>query len=640
MNKKRQNDLLKILEHALHEVSEGKEVSTEYAKILFPPERREYELTYYSKIPKQSVISETFAAPIQLDRTFGTDKNGWINKIIFGDNLQILKTLVMNKQEGLLKNEDGTDGIKLIYIDPPFATKQDFSTRDEKAYADKLKGAEFLEWIRKRLILIRELLSDDGSVFVHLDWHKSHYIKILLDEIFGEGNFVNEIVWSYKDVGGGRNNPFYKRKHDVIFWYSKTKNYKVNKIARAPLSESTLNRFSTLFDSEGKITYKKFKEQRPNEFATRKKQGRVPDDLNEIFLSKDHGRQLEDVWFDINPLRKRATGNKTQETQVYPTQKPEQLLERIIDTVTTEGDIVLDCFGGSGTTAAVSEKMNRKWITCDVGKLSVYTIQKRILEIENYRTFAVYNAGHYDETKLNNFEKEDWKRFALSLYDAEMYPERVKGFQFDGIKNGSFVKVYSPYEFSDGAKITEKTLEDVYYRLGHSLGREVFIIAPQGKFGLAVDEYDNYGNWDTLFTLLRVPYSMFQKFTENFTPIKQADDADSVNDAIDSVGFDFMRSPKVDFSLKKNRLIINSFESFSRLKGKYSTNGFEAFSMVLIDYEYNNYAFNVEDVYYGHDFDKNKSVELPKISGKGNIMLIFVDKFGNEFSTIYALGNK
>lgn len=146
MDLNRQKQLLEIIAIAQQTVSSGEELSTEYARILFPPERKEYELTYYGKESAQTIISQTFAVPIQLDRTFGeVDSQNWLNKIIFGDNLQVLKTLLEMKKRGDLKNQDGTDGIRLIYIDPPFATKQDFSNKDQKAYADKLKGAEFLE---------------------------------------------------------------------------------------------------------------------------------------------------------------------------------------------------------------------------------------------------------------------------------------------------------------------------------------------------------------------------------------------------------------------------------------------------------------------------------------------------------------
>lgn len=178
MNEERKMQLLRVLEEARNVVNNGQEISTEFARVLFPPERREYELTYYGKETKEQIIAQTYAAPLQEDRRFaGATTSEWTNMLIFGDNLQVLKSLIEMKRAGKLKNADGTEGVRLIYIDPPFASKQDF-TNDEKAYSDKMKGAEFLEWLRKRLILLKEIMSVDGSIFVHLDWHKSHYMKL------------------------------------------------------------------------------------------------------------------------------------------------------------------------------------------------------------------------------------------------------------------------------------------------------------------------------------------------------------------------------------------------------------------------------------------------------------------------------
>lgn len=217
MNEERKMQLLRVLEEARNVVNNGQEISTEFARVLFPPERREYELTYYGKETKEQIIAQTYAAPLQEDRRFaGATTSEWTNMLIFGDNLQVLKSLIEMKRAGKLKNADGTEGVRLIYIDPPFASKQDF-TNDEKAYSDKMKGAEFLEWLRKRLILLKEIMSVDGSIFVHLDWHKSHYMKVLMDEIFGEGNFINEIVWHYGTYVG--NTKIIFQESMIQYWF-------------------------------------------------------------------------------------------------------------------------------------------------------------------------------------------------------------------------------------------------------------------------------------------------------------------------------------------------------------------------------------------------------------------------------------
>lgn len=605
MDNNRQKELLELLAQAQEEVMNGNEVSTEFARILFPPARKEYELTYYGKEGEQSIISQTFAVPLQENRRFGeSTESDWLNKIIFGDNLQVLKTLVEMRHRGELKNADGTDGVRLVYIDPPFATKQDFSNKDSKAYSDKLAGAEFLEWLRKRLILLREVLADDGSIYVHLDWHKAHYVKVLMDEIFGEGNFCNEIVWYYRrwNIAG----KYFARNHDTIFWYTKNKGNHVFNQMYIPKSEKS--------SAQGKAWKSVIGEDG--------KRRSIQTD------EKTKGVPMPDTWeiSMINPVAKERIG--------YPTQKPEKLLERIIKSSSNNGDLILDCFGGSGTTAAVAEKLGRRWITVDAGKLSIYTIQKRILGNESHKPFAVYDAGLYDNEKLNDFDSTQWKQFAMALYNVQPSYQSIKGLSFDGMKDGSLVKVYSLNELNGmGAKISEDTLEQIYSRLGSAAPNEIFIIAPQGKFTFAVDEYDNDGEWNTIFNILRVPYSMYQKFTENFKGTLQADDTDSVNAVVDAYGFDFMRKPKVDFEIIGEILRVNSFESFSRLKGKENISGFEAFSMLLVDLTYDNKAFNVDKVYYHKDFDENQSIIFDESQIDGQAMFIFVDKFGNEFVT-------
>ena len=611
MDNNRQKELLELLAQAQEEVMNGNEVSTEFARVLFPPARKEYELTYYGKESEQAIISQTFAVPLQENRRFGdATEDDWLNKIIFGDNLQVLKTLVEMKHRGELKNADGTDGIRLVYIDPPFATKQDFSNKDAKAYSDKLAGAEFLEWLRKRLILLREVLSDDGSIYVHLDWHKAHYIKILMDEILGEGNFKNEIIWHY-DIGTAPKKDF-KRKHDSILRYTKTNNYIYNTVTIPP---KNLKRYDKT-DEDGRI------------YMVRGDSGKR--------VYADEGQPEDDVWtfYKSDELRSLNSMSNERRSIKYPTQKPEKLIERIVKASSNEGDLVLDCFGGSGTTAAVAEKLGRRWITVDAGKLSIYTIQKRIIGIESYKPFAVYDAGLYDNEKLNSFDSTQWKQFAMALYNVQPCYQVIKGLSFDGMKDGSLVKVYSPNELNElKAKISEDTLEQIYSRLGSASPSEIFIIAPQGKFTFAVDEYDNDGEWNTIFNILRVPYSMYQKFTENFKGTLQADDTDSVNAVVDAYGFDFMRKPKVDFEIIGEKLKVNSFESFSRLKGKENISGFEAFSMLLVDLTYDNKAFNVDRVYFHKDFDENQSIIFDESQIDGQAMFIFVDKFGNEFVT-------
>ena len=206
----------------------GKEIPEAFKYDLFPTKQKEYELVYAGKARKEYVLADTEEAkpvPLQIEKVFNGKKypiysKDWHNLLVFGDNLQILKTFNGNKDQ-LVKNKI-RGKVKLIYIDPPFATKQDFAgKKEQKAYSDRIKGAEFVEFLRRRLILMNDILAPNGSIFVHLDWKKGHYIKCILDEIFGENNFRNEIAVS-RIKKSDKNAQRFNFATDSIFWYSKT----------------------------------------------------------------------------------------------------------------------------------------------------------------------------------------------------------------------------------------------------------------------------------------------------------------------------------------------------------------------------------------------------------------------------------
>ena len=314
MNDERKDLLKRILDEASSSVKNGQEIPTDFALILFPPERREYELTYWGKESKEQIIAETYAAPLQEDRRFGNcDSSVWTNMIIFGDNLQVLKSLLEMRKIGKLKNADGTDGVRLIYIDPPFASKQDFNN-DEKAYSDKMKGAEFLEWLRKRLVMMREVLSSDGSIFVHLDWHKAHYIKVLMDEVFGEGNFQNEIIWHYGTYVGNTKHNF-PRKHDTILVYGKNMNQRVFFPQRdgCPEKDANFKRWENYFNDNNEITGANYPkdDSKFDGYVKRfiKENGRKPNE-NDVLLKVD-GKLVDSVWDiqSVNPMSKEQLSN-------------------------------------------------------------------------------------------------------------------------------------------------------------------------------------------------------------------------------------------------------------------------------------------------------------------------------------------
>lgn len=397
-------------------LSEGDSIPSHWRNRLFPGESqsiqvgKEYQLDYAGKMKREQVLAETPAAPWQLVRHFSEDRpheDGWRNLLVWGDNLIALRELLAD-QKGA--NAYGTrDKIKLIYIDPPFATKQDFMKDKEKAYRDKVFGSQFIEFLRRRLITLRELLADDGSIYVHLDWKKVHYLKAVLDEVFGEENFRNDISWARASSHNDAHTRFGRVK-DTILYYSKSERTILNKIYTPYSSEYISAEWNRLpngrwwksenmldprksmkeFDFHGTVArwrtgpdgmeelWNAPQTEVPNSHGRIKlgKNGKPIRRCRIMFLDEMPGVPLADVWTDIPYI----AGGSAQ-SHGYPTQKPELLIERIIKASSQEGDIVLDAFCGGGTTAAVAEKLGRRWIAMDCGKLAIYTTQKRLYSL-------------------------------------------------------------------------------------------------------------------------------------------------------------------------------------------------------------------------------------------------------------------
>lgn len=398
-------------EEAIRLISQGEPLPKHLQHKLLPNAARtretgkEYRLTYDGKMKREEVLAQTPAAPWQLVRSFCSERphsDGWRNLLVWGDNLLALREL-LGDQQG--PDRFGTkDKIKLIYIDPPFATRQDFMKDKEKAYRDKVLGAQFIEFLRRRLILLREVLASDGCIYVHLDYKKCHYIKAILDEVFGEDNFQNEIVWERTNAHNMPTRTF-ARAQDTIFLYSKTDFFQFNRLRHA-YGLAQLKRFKR--DSEGRLytgrdlTFSGDNPRRQDEWRgakppvgrawgasieqreewwssgliLTKKDGTPRLDGLKTYLEDLEGKPVNTIWNDLNRV-----GNTSGERTDYPTQKPEQLIERIIRASSRENDIVLDAFSGSGTTPAVAEKLGRRWIAMDCGKLAIYTTQKRLFSL-------------------------------------------------------------------------------------------------------------------------------------------------------------------------------------------------------------------------------------------------------------------
>ena len=647
--------------HIIELLEQGQNLPPDYKHLLFPPERQEYELVYAGKEREEDILAETLAVPLQPVKTFGNGGDGWHNLLIFGDNLQAMKTLLQWKTDGRLVNPDGSRGVKLVYIDPPFATKQEFrGSQDERAYQDKVVGAQFLEFLRRRLILLRELLTSDGCIFVHLDWKKGHYVKVLLDEIFGESNFRNEIVvrrtqksylerdyisslnvgfdtlYLYAASGATRFAPVYRQQSVREKWHS---------LDAPNWSGTRPNLVYELFGHmppEGRCwawSRERAEEAiargdlRPNP-RTGKPEYRIPAREQTICTN---------FWSDINAYSF-TTG--------YPTEKQEKMLERIIRMGSVEGDIVLDAFAGSGTTLAVAEKLGRRWIGIDCGKLAIYTIQKRMLTLRDGignkgkplrpKPFTLYNAGLYDFAQLKRLPWEEWRRFALLLFQCRDEPHIVGGVPLDGYRGADDVLVFN--HLQDGGVVLDYGfIDDLHAQIGSRVGARFFIIAPAASVTF-LEDYIDRGR--TRYYILRIPYSIINELhSRDFEAITQPVDESQVNATVEAVGFDFIRLPEVecDYLLRPRPgemineavICIKTFKSRAMVKGATQKGNLETLSMVMVDYDYDSEVFALDAVFYASDIEKNGwEVRLPLESLGKQVMIIYMDIYGNEYREV------
>ncbi len=395
----------------------GKPLPDKYRFLLFE-DKREVELVWNGKsnevcnvvLPFQTIEQvdeprsekELKLQPGLFDATSGRQLKGWSNKLIWGDNKLILSSL----KNGPLRDEiEKQGGIKLIYIDPPFDVGADFSMDieigdntftkkpnilEEIAYRDTWgKGADsFISMIYERLVLMRDLLAEDGSIYVHCDWRVNSFIRLALDEIFGAENFRNEVIWSFTGRLMFTPNK-YNIKHNTILFYTKSEDHELNEVTDP-------------IDRDEYIRMKKQEvhiDEKGREWIWGHA-GKGKSHEYRIYIDEvvEKGRNLSAVW------KIPIVNTSSKERIDYPTQKPEALLERIIKAFSNEGDLVADFFGGSGSTAAVAEKLGRKWITSDLGKFAIHTTRKRLIGVQrqlkaenkSYRAFEILNMGKYE----------------------------------------------------------------------------------------------------------------------------------------------------------------------------------------------------------------------------------------------------
>lgn len=477
-------DITKYLE-------EGKPLPDMYRFLLFG-DKREVELVWNGKTNEVTNVVLPFQVIEHVDEpraekdtriqtslfdfdNRGRQVKGWTNKLIWGDNKLILSSL----KNGPLREEiEAQGGLKLIYIDPPFDVGADFSmdieigdeqftkqpgVLEELAYRDTWgKGADsFIAMIYERLSLMRDLLADDGSIYVHCDWRLNSYMRLILDEIFGKDNFLNEIIWTRRTNTVKAISKKFSINTDSVFIYTKTKDNYIFNIQYGEYPPEYLERFK-YEDARGKYRWQVMATYSQERLENLKKEDRVrfsndakyPEFKQYIWELK--GRPIENVWDDINMIN--AMGS---ERLGYETQKPETLLERVIKASSSENNIVADFFCGSGTTLSVAEKLGRKWLGSDLGKFAIHTTRKRMIGVQrelkkegkNYRAFEILNLGkyerqHYIGVNPSLREKEKQKQIAkkekafLELILRAYRAEGVEGFKtFHGKKAARLVAV-------------------------------------------------------------------------------------------------------------------------------------------------------------------------------------------------------
>jgi adenine-specific DNA-methyltransferase len=459
----------------------------------------------------------------------GRQLKGWTNKLIWGDNKLILSSLA----NGPLREEiEKEGGLKLIYIDPPFAVGADFgfnieidgetaekkqSIIEEIAYRDTWgKGiSSYLSMMYERLKLMHNLLAEDGSIYVHVDWRVTSYMKLLLDDIFGVNNFKNSIIWYYRRWTAASNS--FQKMHDDILFYSKSDEFTLNPIfiesteGQKAKHEKGWDRNSVFINGKRQPQLLVYDQERVDEAV---EEGRINlKDYARIVKVKTGETIAPDVW-EINFINSQAI-----ERLNYPTQKPEALLERIIKASSNEGDLVADFFCGSGTTAAVAEKLGRKWITTDLGRFSVHTARKRLIGVQrelqetgkNFRAFELLNLGKYERQffmdDLTNGKRKAKEDLYVDLILEAYKAKRITGHStLHGSKAGRFVNV-GPLD----VPVTQSRLVDIFEECRQKLYTQVDVLGFEFEMGLTPQFIQELKEKGVSITLKYIPKDVFDK---------------------------------------------------------------------------------------------------------------------------------
>lgn len=432
--------------------------STNVEKYEFEPIKGYPMLNWRGKRP----FTSTQYYPAQLKEVHGEEVDGWRNKIFWGDNLQVMSHL--------LKEFRGK--VDLVYIDPPYDSKADYKKKikshgeetasdssffEEKQYGDIWTNDEYLQYVYERVVLLKELLSETGVLVLHCDWHRNAHIRLVLDEIFGTSNLINEIVWHYKTFQG-QTRGYFAKKHDTLLVYRKGASYTFHQLFDTALEDTIdAKRWASYIDDQGVIrgAHMPTQDSRFIRYLDKwkKANGRDPDAEDVVYEVK--GQPIDSVW-DLKGL-----DPKSEEKTGYPTQKPEELLERVIGALSNPGSLVLDTFMGSGTTQAVAMKLGRRFIGADINLGAIQTATKRLVGAGNelrqklldedskcFFGFEIYNVNHYDIFR-NPVQAKELLIEALEVQKLEFSTV------FDGEKDGRMIKIMPVNRIATRADLNE-----------------------------------------------------------------------------------------------------------------------------------------------------------------------------------------
>jgi len=616
------------------------------------------------------------------------------NRLIYGDNLLAMQALLAGDPATGLPSMRGK--IDLIYIDPPFDSKADYRTKihlptidieqkptviEQFAYSDTWKDGtkSYLEMIVPRFVLMRELLGEKGSIYVHIDWHVGHYVKIIMDEIFGKDNFKNEIIW--KRRGGSMNQPnSFGNVVDYILLYAKTSDYIFNS-QNSLTDENTKNYIKERFiykDENGRV-YMKSPMVNPSDRPTMQydykgyksppkgwlvgkekmeqldKEGRLifPEDKNhrisrKIYLNEYSGQPIDCLWDDIyviNPMAK--------ERLEYGTQKPEALLERIIKASSNEGDIVADFFMGSGTTAAVAEKLGRKWIMCDLGKPACMITRKRLIDQEAkpflYQSVGDYQKEQFEQSQFRSIG--DLAHVIINLYGALPFPMQEGTPNNIGYVKQSKTLVYvdSPTKMTGNATLKKAQELRASYMggwekvvvLGWNFDLNISRIVENfkkeieaGRMEILVipadllEKLKHKADYEKLIREGKVRFSSLQYLTIKLIRKKEADKEDELEIELDNyvllspdaLPLDKADKEKLEAVIEKDPLSLIEYWS---IDPEYDGEIFRS--------KWQDYRENHEDK---EKVDRKAKIIVPKVKGKRKVCVRAVDIFGFESDAV------